>query len=332
MSSQTQEWLNKNILVGMTDERGHAWHRQNGGENSFSGPIPIERVRTLLDQYAAEDVALTKATDGSLIPGFKAIARKDNGHVYKIFSSGYQIHDYSAWLVDSVGDLMDSVTEDLVIANAGGLDGGAVAFVQMQLPETFKAAMGVEFRTNLTAISSLNGKFKTKYKLINQNIVCDNTLTMGLSEDSLSAGFKHTAKSLGNIERLRDKLAIGFITEAADRFAAEVEALGAIKVDDKQWSDFLALHVEITDETKGATLTRREHEREDLNQIYNFDEMAAPWKGTGYGMYQATNTYNHWRSMVRGAEREERNYLNAIGKQTENADREIIEQIYAVTK
>jgi phage/plasmid-like protein (TIGR03299 family) len=302
-----------------------------GNDNSFAGPVPIERVRELLATYAAEDVPVTYADTGTIIPGVKAIRRIDNGAHYKIFSDGYQQHDYSQWLVDKVGDILDQVPGDLVIANAGGLANGAVAFVQIEAPESFKAAMGVEFRPNFTAVTSLNGRFATTYKWMITNAVCDNTVAAGMSEKSLQAKFKHTSKSLGNIRQLRADLALTFINEMADEFAAQVDMLGAIPVDDTQWSKFLDLAVKIDPENKGRARTLAEHKRADLTQLWNSDPMVAPWKGNAWGVVQAVNTYDQWTSIVRGKEREERNMYNALAGKMFALDATTIAQITAVT-
>jgi len=330
VSAETQLWLDQNILTGFTAQRGQAWHRLQGNDNSFEGPVPIERVRELLARYEAEEVKIEYADTGNIIPGVKAIRRIDNGAHYKIFSDGYQPHDYNDWLVDKVGDLLDKVPGDLAIANAGGLMGGAVAFVQMEMPASFKAAMGVEFRPNLTALTSLNGKYKTKYKLMFTNTVCDNSLALGITERSLEVAYKHTSKSLGNLRQVRSDLALGFITDAADAFAAEVEMLGSLPVSDLDWAKFLDLDLALTDDLAPQTRTKREHEREDLNQLYYFDPMVAPWNGSAYGVIQARNTYAQWKAIVRNTERQERNFLNALGGHTEALDVRTREQILSI--
>lgn len=330
MSAETQEWLDENILVGMTAVRGNAWHRLNGGTNTFEGPIPIERVRELLARYEAEDVALKLADDDSLAEGYKAIVRKDTRQIYKIFSEGYQQHDYREWLVNNVGTLLDSTTSDLVIANAGGLKGGAVAFVQIETPQTFHAVMGVEFRPNITAVTSLNGRFATAYKFMSTNVVCDNTLSLGISERAAQYKFKHTSGSLHNIRKVRSEMALGFINDAADAFAAEVAALSTVKVSDKDWAKFLDAHVEITPESKGRGRTLAEHKRDDLTQLWNTDPMVAPWKGTAYGVIQAVNTWDQWQSIVKGQGREERSFYNALSGATAKQDREVEELILSI--
>ena len=338
MSAESQTWLDENILVGMTAARGDAWHRLEGnaGDNSFAGPVPIERVRDLLARYEAVEVPVEYNDTHEIIPGVKALRRASTGDFYKIFSEGYQIHGYGQWLVDKVGDILDAVPGDLVIANAGGLANGAIAFVQIEAPESFKAAMGVEFRPNFTAVTSLNGRFATTYKWMNTNTVCDNTLAAGMSEESLQAKFKHTSKSLGNITKLRADLALDFLNKIAEEFAAQIEMLGSIPVSDAQWAKFFDLAVPLTnvktgEPLKGRALTLAEHKREDLTQLSTTDPMCAPWHDNAFGPVQTMNTYDQWVSATRGKDRQERNFMNALSGDMFKLDATTVEQIVSVT-
>ncbi len=56
MSRETQDWLDNNILVGMTDKFGSAWHKKSGVDrfgrpNHFPGEVPMERIRELLNVH-----------------------------------------------------------------------------------------------------------------------------------------------------------------------------------------------------------------------------------------------------------------------------------------
>ena len=45
MSKETQEWLNRNVLIGYTERRGNAWHYrasdQGDEPNHYPGAIPL---------------------------------------------------------------------------------------------------------------------------------------------------------------------------------------------------------------------------------------------------------------------------------------------------
>ena len=49
MGMETTEWYNTQILVGMTDQRGNAWHYKKDAQgdepNHYAGAIPVEDLR-----------------------------------------------------------------------------------------------------------------------------------------------------------------------------------------------------------------------------------------------------------------------------------------------
>ena len=57
MSAETIAWLNNNVLIGFTDQRGHAWHYRASAEsaepNHYSGAIPIADVQRRLFNWKA---------------------------------------------------------------------------------------------------------------------------------------------------------------------------------------------------------------------------------------------------------------------------------------
>ena len=48
--------------------------------------------------------------------------------------------------------------------------------------------------------------------------------------------------------------------------------------------------------------------RDKLNDLYFHDGRVAPWKGTGFGVLQAVNTYDQHEGIVRNVSRAERNF------------------------
>jgi hypothetical protein len=50
----------------------------------------------------------------------------------------------------------------------------------------------------------------------------------------------------------------------------------------------------------------------------------SPWKGTAFGVVQMVNTYDQHLSIVRGAERAERNQLNFITGKVDTLDASVL--------
>ena len=72
----------------------------------------------------------------------QAITRSDTNAVLKIFSTGYVMHQYREWLLTAVADIVD---DDLAISSAGLLRGGAVAWVEVSVPEMITTPVGFDF-------------------------------------------------------------------------------------------------------------------------------------------------------------------------------------------
>jgi len=253
----------------------------------------------------------------------QVIGRSDDhtGNVMGIFGHGYQRHQYREWLLISVADLLD---DDLAISSAGLLRGGAIAWVEVSMPETITTPEGVAFRPNLLATTSFDGSISTTYKRTVTDTVCDNTRACALAENGQQFKVKHTANSHAQLGPARQALAM--VHTLAQDFADEVARLCAVQVSGSQWTSFLDSHVPRVDaETSrlltGRALTLVDAKRDTLDTLYRSDPRVAPWAGTAHGVLQAINTYEHHAGTVRGGSRAERNGRKTINGDFERLDR-----------
>ena len=313
MSKETAAWLNANTLIGFTERRGTVWHYradlQGAESNHYPGPIPVEDVkRRLFDWEAVSSPVYVESPLGGLVqaPGRQAILRSDNGHLMGLFTDGYEPHPYVEWLVNTIGTLLD---DDLSIGSAGLLRNGAVAWVSVEVPENIVTPEGVEFRPNLFGATSFDGSLSTTFKRAITNIVCDNTMSVGLAESGQQIKIKHSRYSKLRLAEARD--ALNIVYEIADDFTAEVARLCRTKVTGAEWAAFLDVHAPMP-EDKGRGRTMAETKRDTLTRLWNHDNRVSPWHGTAWGVIQAVNTYTHHEQTVRGAGRVERNMLRAV--------------------
>ena len=341
MSKETLQHLNTNTLIGFTDNRGHAWHyraEEQGDEpNHYPGAIPIEDVQRRLFAWTAESRRLAvelpadlesmthlddegKPVRWAAVEDRQGICRSDTGSVMGIFAVGYARHQYGEWLLTTVANLLD---DDLSISSAGLLKGGAIAWVEVSVPETITTPEGVAFRPNLLATTSFDGSIATTYKRTVTDVVCDNTRDLALAEHGQQYKVKHSRYSQAKLAPAREALML--VHTLADEFAAEVAQLCATQVTPAQWARFLDLQVPRTDAQgqplTGRSLTLADKKRDTLQRLYRFDERVAPWAGTAHGVLQAVNTYEHHEAVVRGATRAERNMLRTIGGDFAQLDR-----------
>jgi len=337
---ETMQDLNSNTLIGNTDKRGTAWHYradlQGAEPNHYAGAVPVADVARRLFNWEAASRRMAMEVPADLdtmthldehgVPmrwvlqdDLQGIARGDNDHRMGVFKAGYEMHQYQPWLLDQVANLLD---DDLGISSAGLLRQGAIAWVEVSVPDTITTPEGVEFRPNLLATTSFDGSIATTYKRTVTDVVCDNTRALALAEQGQTYRVKHSRYSTMRIADARDALAM--VHTAADDFAAQVAQLCAVAVAPRQWTKFLDLYVPTTDARgqalQGRQLSGAERKRGNLQLLWSSDARVAPWAGTAQGVVQAVNTYEHHVGNVRG-QRAERNMLRTVTGEWDGIDR-----------
>ena len=334
MSKESLSYLNTHTLIGNTAHRGTAWHYRAEDQltesNHYPGPIPVADVarrlfcwqaesRRLAVEVPADPATMTHLSERNLparwalIPDRQAIARSDraDGHVMGLFAPGYQMHQYQQWLLHTVAGILD---DELSISSAGLLRDGAIAWVEVSVPDSLHTPEGVSFRPNLLATTSFDGSIATTFKRTVTATVCDNTRELALAEQGQQYKVKHSRHSQLKITAARDALAM--ISTLADAFTAEVAQLCQIPVTTGQWGRFLDVQVPMRgpdgEPLSARSQTLAEAKRAALARLYTRDRRVAPWAGTAYGVIQAVNTYEHHENTVRGASRAERNMLRTV--------------------
>ena len=336
MSTETSEWLNQNVLIGFTEQRGEAWHYkasdQGAEANHYAGAIPIEDVRRRLFNWKAQAVPMWVHREGheaTQVPNRMAIVRDDTYEVLGVPSSSYVAHQYDEALLGKVSDLIDD--SELAIGSAGLLKGGAVAWVQIEMPENMQVA-GVEFRPHLLATTSFNGSIATTYKRVVTIVVCDNTRAAALSEDGQEYRVRHTANSQMVLSQARDALRIVF--QLGESFTKEIKQLLDIKVTDTQFSNFVdRILPPVNTETPKTGLTKIEADRAAYMNLWNNDPRVSPWKNTGFGVIQSVNTFRQHLRPTRGSTiRAERNMMDTLTGVTETKDREAVNKLLTLVR
>ena len=332
MSAETLEHLNTQVLVGFTDQRGTAWHHkqdlQGAEPNHYAGAIPISDVRRRLFSWQAVEMPMhitTPSGDQVEVPNRKAIVRNDSWQILGVPSKSYRPHQLNEWLLTDVSNLLD---DDLQIGTAGLLKGGAIGWVQVEMPENCTAA-GVEFRPHLLATTSFNGEIATMYKRTCTIVVCDNTRHMALREQSAQISVRHTSQSHLRLADARE--ALNIVHTLSDDFTKEIETLMTMPVSDKHFDRFLNVLVPSSDIESQQSQTRAENTRSTLRQMWQTDIRCAPFRGTGFGAVQTVNTWRqHIKPTRQGRSMIERTMMDTLTGQTEIADREVVEMLVGV--
>jgi phage/plasmid-like protein (TIGR03299 family) len=329
MSKETQEWLNTMTLKGYAETDGHAWHDDPAlraelgvADNHYPGPIPVaDVIRRLFNWEPLEgNLVTTAVTDAgtytwtdetrkTIIRPAGALGADDTGGILGIGKLTYLPHSYSGWLL---GGLSNLVGDTLGVGSAGLLEMGAKAWVQIRTPETMHTPQGFDFRPYLLAATSMDGSLATTLKPVAEAVVCDNTMSIALGEAGVQVRIKHTSGSALRITEARQVL--GIMAQTADAFAAEIASWCDVKVTPYHLDQILGALAPLPADLTGVSaraITMATTKREVLTNLYRTDPRVAPWAGTGWGVIQAVNTYEHWEKNVRG-DRGERNMLRTI--------------------
>ena len=333
MSTESSKWLNSQILVGFTDDRKPWWYQEalQGDEPTiYSGAVPLEDVkRRIFDWEAvrcAIKVDLPNRSD-VLVPKMYAIVNSKTGHVFKIASENYVIHQYQDWLVKNVATLLDN--GNLQIGSAGLLRKGAGAFVSVETPENVKTRSGMKIKPKLLAASSHDSKLASTYKFVSTIVVCDNTLNDALAEPETNAyRMRHTANSFGRLEDVRKTLDI--VIAGSEGMIDFLDSLSDVKVSEAQWQEIVERLVPVPDSSRPQVVARLENKRLELDNLWRNDPRCSPWYGSGLGVFQAFNTHsNHIAGQ--DTSRFDRNMRKTLSNASLIEDRKIIKVLNAVT-
>ena len=154
MSRETIEHLNTDVLIGNTDQRGHAWHyraeEQGDESNHYPGAIPIEDVQRRLFHWEAASCRMAMEVPADFGTMFHLTAAGPLGRPAgraghrpqrhlppaRHLTDGYEKHQYAPWLLGNVGTILD---DTLSISSAGLLKNGAISWVEVSVPESNSA-------------------------------------------------------------------------------------------------------------------------------------------------------------------------------------------------
>jgi phage/plasmid-like protein (TIGR03299 family) len=345
MSKESLEWLQNNIRIGYTDERGPAWWAADGeymaDGSHFAEGVPEEEVRRLLDVPIVEAKLFAQYEDAEgtrqvvADPDRKVILTPDTGDILGIFKSGYRVHGYQQWTADQVASILDTSRGQLGVASVGLLRKRGVAFLQAKLQGTGMEVGGFEFCPYITAATSVDGTLSSTYAVGVEAAVCDNTLSAALASAVNRLKVRHSRNSAGKLAEVRS--ALGLVYQAADEFAAAAADLQSVDVSEKDFTAWLNEMRPIPaadpkSSTGGAKYSNAVKYHDTMRALWQYDRKVKPYAGTAFGILQLDNTYRTWTRNVSGADgaRMERNLLNMVTGKTATEDAAALEVLAKV--
>lgn len=342
MSEETLSTLNRDCLIGQVAKYGKAWHfsldAQGDEPNHYDGFIPVEDVvrRLFYWDIVKKPIYLNDAVDVggfqvdqlTQIPDRWAITRSDTNDVFYVGTDVYEVHQYREWLLEGIQEIVAAADGQLGITSALLLKNGAVAAVQIELPEAIEFE-GDVIRTFMLGSTSANGSIASTYQTGETRGICDNTLAAARSEgfaNGTTWKVKHTTNSKWSADAARK--AVGILVDQTAAAEARIRRMANTPVTDSQWAELVQdLFPAPAEDAKPVTITKYENRVSAIHDLYFDDPRVGHFKGSAWGAYQALSTYNLHIRPTRGTQRDERNAFAFINGDIDKFDNEVQRRI-----
>ena len=218
--------------IAFTGSRDAIWHGL-GQELQVGAPIEVWKKQAGMDWEAFESAVSYQTVKGSHIyPDRKAIFRSDNqaalsivGQDFKIVQPG-EVLDFFKELVERHG---------MVLSTAGCLFGGKRFWA---LADTGKAVnIGDKDKVvgHLLLTTAVDGTMATTAKFVAERVVCNNTLTVAMSESGRNM-IKRTHKV--DFDPQDVKIDLGILDAGWNTFIGNLQKLSETKMDTAAAQDF----------------------------------------------------------------------------------------------
>ena len=222
-----------------------------------------------------------------------AIVRDDDERVFGHVGKSYEIHQTTQCF-----DFADSlVGHGITYESAGSLDGGRRPWLLARLQDgVIEPVPGDPSQAYLLITTDHTGHGATTAKLVNQRVVCANTLRVALGESGGEIKIRHTSVLEAKVEQAQAVLKTARIATA--RTEAVLKRLAALPCNAGQWESFLGALIP-------AESTRSENIRAVLTGIFAElpDRECLPAiRDTRYAALQAVTAYTTWARGTRSVD------------------------------
>lgn len=230
-----------------------------------------------------------------MLPYQRGVQRSSDGRILGSVTDYYKpVQNVDAF---AFGDALQD-DGSAKVKTAGSLHNGEQVWVLMKAAKGIVVG-GVESEAidkYLLITNSHNGRGSLIGKWVRVRVVCANTLTAAMMEDSSEIRIRHTGRIDGKLAEARRVLDIGFAQDVA--FTEQAEQLLAKKLTNRQWAKFLDQLVPYDPEHPS---TVAEKKRDSITKLYREVPNLQNVQGTAWAAYNAVAEYHDHVVTSRGA-------------------------------
>jgi phage/plasmid-like protein (TIGR03299 family) len=289
-------------------DRNDIWHRF-GNQMAEGETIDDWRKRAGLD-WTAVKVPAIAALEGAdfehiamdsrfaPVPGFKFLARSDNGRVLGYVSDGYQIvqpAEVLEWFRDYIAN--DSRFQ---LDVAGVLGQGERVWATAKFNGDLSVA-GERHTARVLMVTSFDGSLATRNKMVVTRVVCQNTLAVGLGEKTPNITTRHSTRFVA--ERVGREL--GKLAASTTRFKAVGDAMATVHLDSNAMLSFFRQCLDVAESEKLSDLSsRKQNQLQALASAHDRSVAEGAEKFTAWSALQAVTRYADHERSTRGGDSE----------------------------
>ena len=190
------------------------------------------------------------------------------------------------------------------VSTAGFLRGGSLMWISLGLGKhTLVSSNGFQDETNyfFTLCADFCGRMSTSGMINSVRVVCNNTLTSALRQFGSDASDTRVKHTRNHETRLTDATKVwSQALNDFESYKARMELLASSPITDAQAKIVVEALFSVKEGVEVSTRTMNNIEK--ILHLYQGDGMGSDsWRGTAYGLLQATTEYATHHTVVRGA-------------------------------
>lgn len=298
MAHQLYKNSNGKVSFAFTGPREAIWHGL--GQNLTEGAdLETWKQEAGMDWTALESKVFYSRKDDSMFefPGRKALYRSDTGEPLSILGK-----DYNAVQPGEVIEFFRDLTEShgMKLSSAGCLFNGARFWALAETGNEFQPFEGDKILGHLLFVTSLDGSISNTAKFVSTRVVCQNTLTVALNENSKSV-IRKTHRSVWDPASV--KIDLGLLNSNWESFKDKLKRLSNLKMTDTEVTNFFKESFFDPKKDESEQIKSDVKIVNNLTHLYKSGSGHEYDYGTAMGALNAvTNLFTHGNGRVRNAD------------------------------
>lgn len=281
----------------MVSAKERPWH----GIGTVVEDAPTSDEAIKLAKLDWDVVQVPVMANGVEIPNYFCNMRDDVNLPLGIVKGRYKIVQNNE-AFDFVDNIIGNDEIECHYETAGSLFNGKKIFLLVKLPN--KNILGDDVENYLFFTNSHDGSSALTAGLTNVRVVCNNTLQMALKGAHRTWNCRHTESITNKKQQAQE--ALGLAVKYIDTMEEAAEKMAQQKINEEKF--FRKLFE--ADYIKGQCEKNKELIIERIHTIYNEKDDLQNFKGTAWGLYQATCDYVSNAKPFRQTETYKENKLN----------------------